>query len=149
VQVVPAQDEPALVASSHQFRFPIAAGLPVAMVRRESTPEVPIDRRLSEKNIYAVAHDSLIRVRHFVESAHARSYLVTAHNWPNVLELGTMKLNNRRTEHLTSDRRSNRFNRLIELELATRRFIGFGVIYHTCGEAGLALVDADLHRLDR
>jgi hypothetical protein len=53
-----------------------------------------------QKKIY-LRSCTLIRISHFVESAQARSYLLTTHNRPYVLEFGRMKLNNRRAEHLT------------------------------------------------
>jgi hypothetical protein len=71
----------------------------------------------------------LIRVPRFVESAQARSYFLTTYNRANVtnvLEFGRMKFE--QPTRGAFDRNSIRFDRLIELDLATRPFTAFGVI---------------------
>jgi hypothetical protein len=71
----------------------------------------------------------LIRVPYVVESSQARFYLLTTHDRPNVVELGRMKIE--QPTRGAFDRGSIRINRLIELDLATRPFTAFEVIYHT------------------
>jgi hypothetical protein len=71
----------------------------------------------------------LIGVPHFFECAQAKSYLLTTHNRPNVLEFRRMKFE--QPTRGAFDRSSIRFNRLIALDVATRVFTASDVIYHT------------------
>jgi hypothetical protein len=94
-----------------------------------STPEVLIDRRPSEKN-YLCSCTMIIDPCPALRRKPAQQVLFTYHPrsaqcrrvWDDEIEPPTRG---------AFDRSSIRFNRLIELELATRSFTAFGVIYHT------------------